>query len=661
MAIKFSQFVVQTNASALSHIVGYNGADNIQITPADFINSFVPGGPFLPLSGGTMTGNLRINDAVRFQAGSSGDFNIRHNGTDSFIENETGDLNIVQNADDSDIIFKSDNGSGGAATYMYLDGSITETRFSKHTRHSDNIIAKFGDGNDLNILHDSNHSYIKNYTGDLYIENFSDDKDIIFKSDNGSGGVTEYLTIDAASQAVTFGKRAYLPDNVKALFGNSSDLQIYHDGSNSYIDETGTGSLYIKSAGAIRLQSDTGENMIYAVNDSAVNLYFNNVNRVQTTSTGANVSGDLTVTGTITGSGGSYLPLAGGTMTGNVLLEDNVKLSIGTSDDFNMFCNGTDTTLQNITGDLNILNKANDKDINLQSDNGSGGVATYIKLDGSQTLINVSATNGMQFNDNVRIKIGSGTGGDMRIYHDGSNNYIQGVTGDMYIQNGADDKDIIFRSDDGSGGQTEYFKLDGTQQVNFFSKNAKFNDNVRVLIGGGNDLQIYHDGSNSHMVNLTGNLRIRQFADDSDITFESDDGSGGTAEYFRVDGSSLKTIFSKEVLLNDGVFLKLGGSGDLQIYHDGSNSYIKDTGTGNLRIAGTQVDILNPDSNEFKARFLTDGAVELYYDNSKKFETTNTGVKVTGVSEFADNTAAIAGGLTTGDVYRTGDLLKIVH
>ena len=40
---------------------------------------------------------------------------------------------------------------------------------------------------------------------------------------------------------------------------------------------------------------------------------------------------------------------------------------------------------------------------------------------------------------------------------------------------------------------------------------------------------------------------------------------------------------------------------------------------------------------------------------------TSTGIKITGVSEYADNTAAIAGGLTTGDVYRTGDLLKIVH
>ena len=73
-----------------------------------------------------------------------------------------------------------------------------------------------------------------------------------------------------------------------------------------------------------------------------------------------------------------------------------------------------------------------------------------------------------------------------------------------------------------------------------------------------------------------------------------------------------------------------GTGSDLEIYHDGSNSYIKDTGTGNLRISGTQVDILNPDSNEFKARFKTDGAVELYHDNSKKFETTSSGIDVTG-------------------------------
>ena len=97
-----------------------------------------------------------------------------------------------------------------------------------------------------------------------------------------------------------------LPDNAKIGLGDSADLEIYHDGSNSYIDETGTGSLYIKSAGAIRLQSDTGENMIYCINDGAVNLYHNNVNKLQTTAAGANVTGTLDTDNlTIAGAQGS--------------------------------------------------------------------------------------------------------------------------------------------------------------------------------------------------------------------------------------------------------------------------------------------------------------------------------------------------------------------
>jgi len=70
-----------------------------------------------------------------------------------------------------------------------------------------------------------------------------------------------------------------LTDSTKLKIGDSGDLEIYHDGSNSYIDDTGTGSLYLKS-GAIRLQSTGGENMIYGVADSAVYIYHNNVKKV---------------------------------------------------------------------------------------------------------------------------------------------------------------------------------------------------------------------------------------------------------------------------------------------------------------------------------------------------------------------------------------------
>ena len=104
-------------------------------------------------------------------------------------------------------------------------------------------------------------------------------------------------------------------------------------------------------------------------------------------------------------------------------------------------------------------------------------------------------------------------------------------------------------------------------------------------------------------------------------------GSGGTSV-------SLGNVSVDRLDLGDNEKIRLGASQDLEIYHDGSNSYIKDGGTGNLRISGTQVDILNPDANEFKARFKTDGAVELYHDNSKKFETTSTGIDVTGGASF---------------------------
>ena len=77
--------------------------------------------------------------------------------------------------------------------------------------------------------------------------------------------------------------------------------------------------------------------------------------------------------------------------------------------------------------------------------------------------------------------------------------------------------------------------------------------------------------------------------------------------------------------------IKLGDSADLQIYHSGSNSNIDDLGNGDLRITtnGTGI-MLNKGGSENMAKFLTDGAVELYHDNTKKLETTAAGVQVDG-------------------------------
>ncbi len=104
--------------------------------------------------------------------------------------------------------------------------------------------------------------------------------------------------------------------------------------------------------------------------------------------------------------------------------------------------------------------------------------------------------------------------------------------------------------------------------------------------------------------------------------------SVGTLGQLNVSGVA---TFQSDVKLGDNNNLYFGDGNDLRIVHDGSNSYITDQGTGNLAILGdNEVWIGNTAASEYKARFITNGAVELYYDASKKFETTGYGATVFG-------------------------------
>ena len=102
-----------------------------------------------------------------------------------------------------------------------------------------------------------------------------------------------------------------------------------------------------------------------------------------------------------------------------------------------------------------------------------------------------------------------------------------------------------------------------------------------------------------------------------------------------------------------------GAGTDLQIYHNGSNSYIQETGTGNLFVASdANVNITNQSTNELKATFISNGAVNLYYDNAKKLATTSTGVDITGTLTSdgltVDGVAKIQG-TATGLVFNETD------
>ena len=103
-----------------------------------------------------------------------------------------------------------------------------------------------------------------------------------------------------------------------------------------------------------------------------------------------------------------------------------------------------------------------------------------------------------------------------------------------------------------------------------------------------------------------------------------------------IDVTGIATFQDKLHLLDNDVAHfggSLGQNGDLQITHSGSHSYIKDVGTGELRINANTLRVGNVADNETQATFEENGAVKLYFDNSMKVETKIWGIDVNGTTE----------------------------
>ena len=137
-------------------------------------------------------------------------------------------------------------------------------------------------------------------------------------------------------------------DNVKARFGTGDDLEIYHDGSNSYISDAGTGILVIRSDTSFQIQAANGEAYFNAVKDAETVLYHNDVRKFETTANGVTVTGtavattdtDATNTGSVT------LDFATNqnfvlTLTGNVTLANPTTEQVGQSGFITFIQDGT--------------------------------------------------------------------------------------------------------------------------------------------------------------------------------------------------------------------------------------------------------------------------------------------------------------------------------
>ena len=169
-------------------------------------------------------------------------------------------------------------------------------------------------------------------------------------------------------------------------------------------------------------------------------------------------------------------------------------------------------------------------------------------------------------------------------------------------------------------------------------------------MGTGNDLQIYHDGSNSYITNATNNLQIVGAGDGSSIALKPKsaetgiliDANGAVELYY--DGIKQINTTSTGVTLGDNKRIDFGDGADLKIYHDGSNSYLTNTlATGDLILDSAQ-NFYIKHSGEVQIQCVNDGAVNLYHDGTLKFSTMSNGVD-----------------LHNGNLNNSGHILSLIH
>ena len=138
---------------------------------------------------------------------------------------------------------------------------------------------------------------------------------------------------------------------------------------------------------------------------------------------------------------------------------------------------------------------------------------------------------------------------------------LQNSSGDFIIGSLGADKDIIFQGLDGSSTITALTldMSDGGRAA--FAHNADFVDGRGIRLGDGNDFQLYHDGTDSYLLNSTGDLIINSAASDEDIIFKGNDGgSTVTALSFDMSDGGAAT-FAKGITLTNGNVALANGNG----------------------------------------------------------------------------------------------------
>ena len=645
-------------------------------------------------TGGTITGNVSLNDNVLLGLGSDSssgsDLILYHDGSNAYINTSTGALRLSSATAGSSVQIL---GSGETLAEFTDDGDVDlfydgSVKFSTTTAGINVVgnIALSGtvDGVDIQSL----NSAVTSNTAKTGITSSQTSAILANSSKVGiTSAQASAITANTAKTGITSGQASAITANT-AKVTNAT-----HTG-----DVTGSGALTIANnavtTAKLNLISTSSVPSIEARGDGTTDGYIQlncsqnshgiklkspphsaNASYTLTFPTDDGNSGEVLTTN---GSGvlswqadsttdNTKLPLAGGTMTGNIVMGSNLVDGVDIS--------ARDSVLTSTTTTAGAaLPKA-------------GGTMTGNIAHAGDFTLDVEGALVLDANDSgyVTLKDNGTAFGE-----------FNKATNDFVISSKINDGDMVFKGKDGSSVITA-LSLDMSALGDaYFNRHVKLTDNGNLVLGGGDDLLIYHDHANQQNKMLSASLplilagttvSLNNGANNQNMLvatqgssvdlyhnnvkkFETSNSgatvTGNLAVTGTVDGIDIASrdavltsttttagnalpkaggTMTGDLIIPDNIKLEIGSlsGGDLQIYHDSSAgaSYIKDVGTGSLQIGGSsQVNILNGADTEYCAKFITDGAVQLYYDNAKKLETTSAGVTISGALTTASEIVA---------------------
>ena len=410
-----------------------------------------------------------------------------------------------------------------------------------------------------------------------------------------------------------------LLDNEKIRFGTGNDLEIYHNGSNSIIADNGTGELSLQTNGTgIRVWDATNsETHLKTTGNGNVELYYDGTKKFETTVDGTLISGTKLE---IKAEGASNEPqLKITSENGGIFLR-----TAGSSGSFPTGGGGDDGELLYLGGDFRL---------------GLGGASKnliFINGSGYTERARINSSGSFKLPDSAKIELGGAqTGsGDLQIYHDGTDSHIDNSTGNIRLRINGTENAIVAKPDAEvqlyyNGSKKAYTQTTGMVFTNNNAPNLALDSTpVKLVLDNDSTHDWDHDEHCGAIIFKKGGNIVSGITGTHTRTGSGHSNEDGGIQIWT--SPSAQPTVPEQVWEFDslGSFvgkdnhkILLGDSNDLQIYHNGTDSFIKNI-NGDLKLfVGTEQALIAKPN----------GAVELYYDDAKKLETSPGGIRLNGV------------------------------